>query len=161
MLKKFVKWIAKTSGIEEFTFHSVFIEKDVIKTINEFAKKAHPNEFSAYLQGKITNKILYVRGIVYEHYHATENQTVVSANLPLVNEVVGTVHSHPSFNNLPSATDKRGLFTMGMVNLIICKPYTFQRLAAYDTKGRPIDFTVIERVKANKSLNTEKQASVV
>ena len=161
MLKKFAKWVMKTSGIEEFTFHSVFIERDVIKTTREFAKKAHPNEFSAYLQGRVTNKVLYVRGIVYEHYHATENQAVISSNLPLMSEVVGTVHSHPSFNNLPSSTDKRGLFTMGLVNLIICQPYTFQRLAAYDTKGRPIDFTVIERIKANKGLNTEKPAKVV
>ena len=161
MIKKIAKWFMKTSGIEEFTFHSVFIEREVIKTIREYAKKAHPNEFSAYLQGKVTNKVLYCRGIVYEHYHATETQTVISADLPLLSEVVGTVHSHPSFNNLPSAADKKTLFGMGLVNFIICQPYTFQRLAAYDSKGRPIDFTVIERVKANKSLNTEKKVETI
>lgn len=150
MWKKVARWAMRASGMEEYTFHSVFIERAVIDTISEFAKKAHPNEFSAYLQGKVTNKILYVKGIVYEHYHATENQAVISTNLPLLSEVVGTVHSHPSFNNLPSATDKRGLFTMGLVNLIICQPYTLARVAAYDIAGRPIDFTVVERVKANK-----------
>jgi len=150
MWKKLAQWALRASGLQEFVFHSVFIERDVVDTIMEFAKKAHPNEFSAYLQGKVTNKILYVKGIVYEHYHATETQAVISADLPLLSEVVGTVHSHPSFNNLPSAADKRGLFTMGLVNLIICQPYTLRRVAAYDTRGRPIDFTVVERVKANK-----------
>ena len=150
MWQQLAKWMLKASGLQEFVFHSVFIEREVVDIIMEFAKKANPNEFSAYLQGKVTNKILYIKGIVYEHYHATENQASISANLPLLSEVVGTVHSHPSFNNLPSAVDKRGLFTMGLVNLIICQPYTLKRIAAYDTRGRPIDFTVVERVKANK-----------
>jgi proteasome lid subunit RPN8/RPN11 len=148
MFKKLAHWMMRASGIEEFDFHSVFIERDVIQTVIQFAKRAHPNEFSAYLQGRITNRVLYVKGIVYEHYHATEQQAVISADLPLLHEVVGTVHSHPSFNNLPSAVDKRGLFTMGLVNIIICQPYTFQRVAAYNTKGQPIDFTIVERVKA-------------
>ncbi|HSU72607.1 MAG TPA: Mov34/MPN/PAD-1 family protein [Candidatus Binatia bacterium] len=150
MLKRVAKWLLRTSGLEEYVFHSVFIERGVIDTILEFAKQAHPNEFSAYLQGKVTNKVLYVKGIVYEHYHATENQSVISANLPLLSEVVGTVHSHPSFNNLPSAVDKRGLFTKGLVNLIVCQPYTLRRIAAYDNAGQPLDFTVVERVKALK-----------
>lgn len=150
MWKRVAKWLMRTSGLEEYIFHSIFIERGVIDNIIEFAKQAAPNEFSAYLQGKVTNKVLYVKGIVYEHYHATENQAVISANLPLLSEVVGTVHSHPSFNNLPSAMDKRGLFTMGLVNLIICQPYTLKRIAAYDTRGRPLDFTVVERVKALK-----------
>lgn len=148
MFKKLAHWVMRTSGIEEFDFHSVFIERDVIQNIIQLAKRAQPNEFSAYLQGKITNRVLYVKGIVYEHYHATEQQAVISADLPLLHEVIGTVHSHPSFNNLPSAVDKRGLFTMGLVNIIICQPYTFQRVAAYNTKGQPIDFTIVERVKA-------------
>jgi proteasome lid subunit RPN8/RPN11 len=150
MWKRVARWLLRTSGLEEYVFHSVFIERGVIETVIEFARKAHPNEFSAYLQGKVTNKVLYVKGIVYEHYHATENQSVISANLPLLSEVVGTVHSHPSFNNLPSSVDKRGLFTKGLVNLIICEPYTLARIAAYNTAGQPLDFTVVERVKANK-----------
>jgi proteasome lid subunit RPN8/RPN11 len=151
MFNKVTKWLLRASGLEEYQFHSVFVERDVIQAVIDFAHRAHPNEFSAYLQGKVTNKVLYVKGIVYEHYHATENQTVISADLPLLSEVVGTVHSHPSFNNLPSAVDKRGLFTKGLVNFIICQPYTHQRIAAYDVAGRPIDFTVVERVKANKA----------
>ena len=150
MLQKLAKWFLRASGLEEYVFHSVFIERNVLLTITEFAKKAHPHEFSAYLQGKVVNKVLYVKGIVYEHYSATETQAVISANLPLLSEVVGTVHSHPSFNNLPSATDKKGLFTMGLTNLIICQPYTLTRIAAYDTAGRPLDFTIVEGVKAEK-----------
>ncbi len=143
-----VRWALRSSGLEEFMFHTVFIERPVMQTIIEFAKRAQPNEFSAYLQGKVTNRILYVKGIVYEHYHATENQAVISADLPLLHEVVGTVHSHPSMNNLPSGVDKRGLFKMGLVNLIICQPYGFSRIAAYDTAGKPLDFTIVEKVKA-------------
>ncbi len=145
-----MRWTLRASGLEEYVFHSVFVERQVIQTVIEFAKNAHPNEFSAYLQGKVTNKILYVKGIVYEHYHANESQAIISADLPLLHEVVGTVHSHPSFNNLPSSMDKRGLFTMGLVNLIICRPYTFNRVAAYDTHGRPIEFTIVEKVKVEQ-----------
>lgn len=148
MWKKAVRWALRASGLEEFVFHSVFIERDVIQAVIDFAKRAHPNEFSAYLQGKVNNKVLHVTGIVYEHYHANESQAVISADLPLLHEVVGTVHSHPSFNNLPSSVDKRGLFTMGLVNLIICRPYTFNRVVAYSTNGRPMDFTIVEKVKA-------------
>lgn len=154
MWKRVARWLLKRSGVQEFDYHSVFIERDVIQDIIQFAKKAHPNEFSAYLQGNVTNKVLYIKGIIYEHYSATESQAIISADLPILHEVVGTVHSHPSFNNLPSSADKRGLFTMGLVNFIICQPYTFHRFAAYNTAGKPIDFTVIERVKADKSLKT-------
>ena len=148
MWKKMVHWALRTSGVEEFVFHSVFIERQVIQTIVEFAKRAHPNEFTAYLQGRITNRVLYVKGILYEHYHATENQAVISTNLPLLHEVVGTVHSHPSMSNLPSSVDKRGLFKMGLVNIIICQLYSFGRVAMYDGNARPLDFTIVEQVKA-------------
>lgn len=150
MWKDMVRWALRSSGLEEFVFHSVFIERPVVQAIIEFAKRAHPTEFSAYLQGKVTNRILYIKGIVYEHYHATENQAVISADLPLLHEVVGTVHSHPSLNNLPSAVDKKGLFKMGLVNFIVCQPYSFGRVAAYDTHGRPLDFTIVEQVKARE-----------
>jgi proteasome lid subunit RPN8/RPN11 len=152
MLKKGIRWAMKASGLRETEFHSVFIERNVVQAIIKLAKNAHPNEFTAFLQGNIRNRVCYVKGVVYEHYHATDRQaqSALTKDVPLFSEVIGTVHSHPSFNNLPTSTDKQGLFQSGLVNIIICKPYTFHRIAVYDTKGIPMDFTVVERVSAKE-----------
>lgn len=135
--------LGKLLGLEKYAFEEVQITREVIEEIIKFAKANSPNEFSAFLKGKIRSKKLIVEEIIYQNFKSSENSSVITANLPLISGCVGTVHSHPGPRNTPSRADLHFFSKYGTVNLIIGNPYRAETIAAYDAHGRRISFSIV------------------
>jgi len=135
-------WLARVLGFEQQRFGRVVLTTAALRQIISFGRENHPNEFSALLEGKIKNGTLTITHVVYQHYEADDRSAIIHLNYPMSTNVIGTVHSHPTPDNRPSAADKRYFNKYGFVNFIIAKPYTLRSLACYDGKGRPLSFSV-------------------
>jgi len=61
----------------------------------------------------------------------------------LVDEGIGSVHSHPGYDGSPSDADLHFFSKNGLFHLIIAQPYTLDSISAYNSFGELIDFKVI------------------
>ncbi|KAA0014092.1 hypothetical protein B6U81_02690 [Thermoplasmatales archaeon ex4484_30] len=120
------------------------IERGCLETIKQASKELHPNEFLAMLSvGKrkdVISEIVLLPQMVYGKRHATFNIYMA----PYDRSIVGTVHSHPSGNALPSEGD---LFTFqkhGRIHIIIAYPYEDDTWKAYDYNGNEISLEIVE-----------------
>ena len=135
--KRFFRWL---TGIERFEFDKVVLSHQAMRQITGFAKRSYPLEFSALLGGEIKDKALIITHVIYQQFEASERTAMLHINVPLGENVVGTVHSHPTHNNNPSSADRRFFDKYGYVNFIIAYPYAGHTIACYDAKGRMIQF---------------------
>ena len=134
--------IKKLFDLDRFEFEKVIIDKEVVDNIVELAQQTLPKEFVAFLEGKVKNKVLTVKGLFYQEYIANPSYTVYKFNPPTASNFVGSVHSHPGASNRPSRADLRSFSKNGMVHLIIRMPYRQENIQAYDKLGNPIGFEV-------------------
>jgi proteasome lid subunit RPN8/RPN11 len=115
---------------------TVSIHEELLQAILEGARRLHPKETILLLRGKKTKGVIgisevvvpplatYGRGFAHIPIHM----------LPMDFSLVGTVHSHPSGNLMPSPADLNHFF--GVVLLIVGFPYENERnLAAYNRSG--------------------------
>jgi proteasome lid subunit RPN8/RPN11 len=128
--------------IDKFVYNQIFISRSVIYQIMEFAKNNYPKEFVAFLKGKITNKRLIINDLVYQHFQSSIYSASIQNRLPLSREIYGTVHSHPSYSNVPSSQDLEFFGKNGTLHLIICKPFNLAGIKAYNALGKEMKFTV-------------------
>ena len=143
MMKKIKKFLYKFFMLDKFVFSEIFIEKDVIEDICDFAKSLHPKEFLAILGGEIKNKKLYVNKLYAQEFVSSKNSVFFSSFLPNSISEFGTVHSHPSSNNKPSTKDLLAFNKKGVVHFIIGYPYTEKNISGYDFNGNEIKFKII------------------
>lgn len=128
---------------ESYRLSRVRIKREVVEGIIEACRNVHPREFVGLLRaekGMITEIVLapasvYGQGLAQFHPHM----------LPFDFSIVGSIHSHPSGSNIPSAEDLNSMFNFGFVHIIVTFPYNgFQSLHAYDKKGKPIQLEIVE-----------------
>jgi proteasome lid subunit RPN8/RPN11 len=139
----FTKTLIKFFELHKFDFDKIIISKKVISTIIQFAKTSYPNEFIAFLQGKIENKTLKINSLIYQHFQSSQTSAALKAILQPLTNAIGSVHSHPSFSNSPSQEDLRFFNKNPGIHLIICNPFKIENISAYDYKGKKIDFKII------------------
>ncbi|MBU0756603.1 MAG: Mov34/MPN/PAD-1 family protein [Nanoarchaeota archaeon] len=120
----------------------VIIKKEVVREIIDFAKENHPREFVSLLQGKVGRGRLVIDNMIFQKYASNFNSATMTFNLPMLNDVVGSVHSHPGPGNTPSRADLKFFDRKGLVHLIIAYPYRIETMAGYDFEGNRIDFRV-------------------
>ena len=128
--------------IDKFVYDEIFIRRDVIYKIIEFANNNDPKEFVAFLKGKISNKRLIINDLVYQHFQSSFHSASVQNRLPLSINIFGTVHSHPGYSNIPSNQDLEFFNKNGTLHLIICKPFNLTSIKAYNSLGREMSFKV-------------------
>ncbi|MEK6834927.1 MAG: Mov34/MPN/PAD-1 family protein [Nanoarchaeota archaeon] len=134
--------ITKFLEMDKFVYDEIFISRSVIYRISEFAHSSYPKEFIAFLKGKISNKRLIINDLVYQHFKSSFHSATVENRLPLTRETFGSVHSHPSYSNIPSTEDLMFFSKNGTLHLIVCKPFNFANVKAYNSLGREVQFTV-------------------
>ena len=117
------------------------IEQDVLDMINEAAKDTYPNEFLATLRAEkgIVTEILLLPGTLSGEHSGTFHLHM----LPIDLSVVGTVHSHPSFSNMPSEADISLFGRFGNTHIITCIPFDKRSWKAYDYNGDEIELEVV------------------
>ncbi|ATZ60679.1 MAG: Mov34/MPN/PAD-1 family protein [Methanosarcinales archaeon Met12] len=118
------------------------IAKDTLQFILESCKSTHPNEFVGLLQARedIITDVIILPGTISSEVSAV----MMLYMMPLTLDSVGSVHSHPSSNIIPS-TDDLVMFERGNnYNIIAGHPYTGQSWACYNSAGKRIELPVLD-----------------
>lgn len=139
--KGLIRTLEKLFDIDKLRFDSIHIDEDVLENIMLLARENHPKEFLAFLDGKIENKRLTITGLLYQEYYASENSATPIFHFP-DQSFYGSVHSHPGNSNRPSQADRQFFSKVGIVNIIICRPYNRANIRFYDHEGEEIHVTV-------------------
>ena len=140
-------WINKLMGIllgnQDKKFHEIIIEREVIEEIIQIARESHPLEFMAMLEGKISDEILRIDGLVFLPGETSNQGAVMNLFMvPMTTGTVGSVHSHPIPSATPSSEDLHFFAKNGLFHLIIAEPYTEESIVGYNTFGNLIDYKV-------------------
>jgi proteasome lid subunit RPN8/RPN11 len=124
----------------------ITMNRELLQTILEGARRLYPREVILLLRGKrrkdvieITDLLVpplarYGRGFAEIRLHM----------MPTDFSIVGTVHSHASGNLTPSNTDLNHLF--GAILMIAAFPFADERnIAAYNHDGEKLTLQIEER----------------
>lgn len=131
-------------GTDKKRFHEVHIDREVVDEITQIAREAHPNEFVAMLQGKVKNEILHIDGLIFLPGETSNQGAVMKVfMMPLIDDTVGSVHSHPGYNASPSNADLYFFAKNGLFHLIIGQPYNENSIYAYDSFGEFMNYKIV------------------
>ena len=124
-------------------FSEVRVDCEVLDSVIYYAKKAYPNEFLAFFDGEIIDKILYITGLLFIPGETCETGAVVHTELiPMTTKYWGSVHSHPGPSARPSDADLKTFSKNGYFHMIVCLPYSLETFRAYDRYGNPQSYTI-------------------
>ncbi len=130
-------------GTDKKIFQEVQIDREVVEEILQIAREAYPNEFVAMLQGKVTDGILHIDGLLFLPGETSNQGAVMNIfMMPLIDEGIGSVHSHPGYNGNPSTADLHFFSTNGLFHMIVAQPYTEASISAYNSFGEKVGFKV-------------------
>ena len=112
------------------------------KATLEFSKENYPMEFGGLLRAEkgIITEILLLPGTVSGESHAIFQFHM----LPIDFSIVGTVHSHPSYNFHPSNADRALFSKFGNTHIIVGMPFNQNSWQGYDYKANFIELEVID-----------------
>lgn len=138
-----MSFISKLLGNDDEEFHEVRVDREVLESVIYYAKKSYPNEFLAFFDGEIKDKILYITSLFFIPGETCETGAVVHTELiPMNTKYFGSVHSHPGPSASPSEADLKTFSKYGYFHMIVCLPYSFETFKSYDRYGNHLDYTV-------------------
>ena len=117
------------------------IARDTLDFILEASKSTMPHEFAGLLQAdkEIITEVLVIPGTESSRMSAL----VKLYMLPNIS-IVGSVHSHPSANIMPSQQDLIFFSKTGDYNIIVGPPFTEQSWACYNVLGQRRNLPVLD-----------------
>ncbi|RLG21599.1 metalloprotease [Candidatus Micrarchaeota archaeon] len=118
---------------------AVKIKREVIGNLLELCRAAYPNEVGGMLLGK---EIIDDFVLTPSEYGPSSIITRMQ-DMPIYTNIAGSFHSHPTGDNRPSRADLNFFSKTGKYHLIIAYPYTLNKVAAYDVKGRAEELVII------------------
>jgi len=131
-------------GNFESGFHEIQIDHELLEEIIQIAKESHPHEFMAMLQGKVRKDVLKVENLIFLPGETSNEGAVMKIfMMPMTTGALGSVHSHPIPNNVPSTADLQFFAKNGLIHLIIAYPYNEDNIQAYNTFGEMVDYRVV------------------
>ena len=138
-----MSFISKILGNKDDEFNEVRVDREVLESIIYYSKKAYPNEFLAFFDGEIKDKILYITGLLFVPGETCETGAVVHTELiPMNTKYFGSVHSHPGPSAMPSDADLKTFSKNGYFHMIVCLPYSLETFKSYDRYGNHLDYTI-------------------
>lgn len=138
-----MSFISKLFGNNDDEFEEVRVDREVLNSVIYYSKQAYPNEFLAFLDGKIKNRILYITGLIFIPGETCETGAVIHSEIvPMNTKYFGSVHSHPGPSASPSDADLMTFSKNGYFHMIVCLPYSYNTFKAYDRHGESIDYIV-------------------
>lgn len=138
-----MSFISKIFKNNDEEFKEVRIDREVLESVIYYSKKAYPNEFLAFFDGEIRNKILYITGLIFLPGETCETGAVIHTELmPINSKYYGSVHSHPGPSARPSDADLTTFSRYGYFHMIVCLPYSFETFKAYNRYGEPAKYSV-------------------
>ncbi len=138
-----MSFISKLFGNNDEEFNEVRVDREVLESVIYYSKQAYPNEFLAFFDGKIIDKILYITSLIFVPGETCETGAVVHTELiPMNTKYWGSVHSHPGPSAMPSAADLKTFSKNGYFHMIVCLPYSLETFKSYDRYGEHLDYTI-------------------
>ncbi len=138
-----MSFISKLFGDNDEEFTEVRVDREVLDSVIYYSKKAYPNEFLAFFDGEIIDKILYITSLIFIPGETCETGAVVRTDLmPMNTKYWGSAHSHPGPSARPSDADLVTFSKNGYFHMIVCLPYSLETFKAYDRYGKPQNYTV-------------------
>ncbi len=138
-----MSFISKLFGNNDDEFNEVRIDREVLDSVIYYSKQAYPNEFLAFFDGEIKNKVLYITSLLFVPGETCETGAVVHTEMvPLNTKYYGSVHSHPGPSASPSDADLMTFSKNGYFHMIVCLPYSYETFKAYDRHGEPAEYSV-------------------
>lgn len=138
-----MSFISKIFGKEDEEFNEVRVDREVLDSVIYYSKKAYPNEFLAFFDGQIKDKVLYITGLIFLPGETCETGAVVHTELlPMNTKYFGSVHSHPGPSASPSDADLKTFSKNGYFHMIVCLPYSVETFKAYDRYGNHLDYSL-------------------
>ncbi|WP_298500000.1 Mov34/MPN/PAD-1 family protein [uncultured Methanobrevibacter sp.] len=138
-----MSFISKLFQNDDEEFHEVRVDREVLDSVIYYSKKAYPNEFLAFFDGLIKDKVLYITSLIFVPGETCETGAVVHTELiPMNTKYLGSVHSHPGPSAQPSDADLKTFSRNGYFHMIVCLPYCLDTFRAYDRYGEPQNYTV-------------------
>jgi proteasome lid subunit RPN8/RPN11 len=124
-------------------YATVAVEKDLLQTIFEGAKHVYPRETILLLRGEKKKDMVAVTELIIPPLasYGRGYSQIRTYMLPMDFSIVGTAHSHPSGNIMPSHTDLNHFF--GLILMIVGFPFTDEKnVAVYDRTGERLRLQV-------------------
>jgi proteasome lid subunit RPN8/RPN11 len=123
----------------------VTITRDVLESCLLGAQESYPREFLGMLAGTRAKDEIRIDRLYLAPLTESDEGSVHfdEFNLPIALGVVGTFHSHPSGQALPSKADLRMFSRKGSVHLVACRPFGAQSVRAFDLKGKELPFSTV------------------
>lgn len=138
-----MSFISKILGNKDDEFNEVRVDREVLESVIYYSKKSYPNEFLAFFDGEIKDKILYITGLIFLPGETGHTGAVVHTELiPMNTKYMGSVHSHPGPSARPSDADLMTFSRHGYFHMIVCLPYSLETFKSYDRYGQPLDYSV-------------------
>ena len=117
------------------------VSSKVLKMIMAAARDTHPNEFACMLRADdgIITEVMLVPGTI-----GSQKSAILRLHMmPIDFSIVGSAHSHPTPNAIPSDADRKLFSNSGQVHIIVGYPYTMESWKAYSRNGDEITLKVI------------------
>ena len=138
-----MSFISKIFQNDDEEFKEVRVDREVLESVIYYAKQAYPNEFLAFFDGEIKNKILYITSLIFLPGETCQTGAVVHTELiPMNTKYLGSVHSHPGPSAQPSGADLKTFSRHGYFHMIVSLPYSLETFRAYDRYGDPLNYSV-------------------
>lgn len=138
-----MSFISKFFGNDDEEFNEVRVDREVLESVIYYAKQAYPNEFLAFFDGQIQDKVLYITSLIFVPGETCETGAVVHTELiPMNSKYFGSVHSHPGPSAMPSDADLKTFSKYGYFHMIVCLPYSLETFKAYNRYGEPADYLI-------------------
>ena len=138
-----MSFISKILGNKDEEFTEVRVDREVLQSVIYYSKKSYPNEFLAFFDGEIKDKVLYITGLIFLPSERSQTSAIIHTELiPMNTKYMGSVHSHPGPSARPSDADLRTFSKYGYFHMIVCLPYSLETFKSYDRYGQPMDYTV-------------------
>ena len=138
-----MSFISKILGNKDEEFREVRVDREVLESVIYYSKKSYPNEFLAFFDGEIKDKVLYITGLIFLPGERSKTSAVIHTEMiPMNTKYMGSVHSHPGPSAMPSAADLKTFSRHGYFHMIVCLPYSLETFKSYDRYGQPMDYTL-------------------
>ncbi|WP_456434927.1 Mov34/MPN/PAD-1 family protein [Methanopyrus sp.] len=125
----------------------------LLNSLLEASDKNHPDEFFAMLGGSMSAETITVDSLIVVPFEASDSGAIFDLLSVHTRDVIGTFHSHPYGDPVPSEDDLMLFKRLGAVHAIAAYPYTPDRLEFYDKSGRNITPVVEVRYTADEEAN--------
>ena len=139
-----MSFISKILGNDDDdNFTEVRVDREVLESVIYYAKKSYPNEFLAFFDGEIKDKILYITGLIFLPGERSNTSAIIHTELiPMNTKYMGSVHSHPGPSARPSDADLMTFSKYGYFHMIVCLPYSLETFRSYNRYGEPMEYTL-------------------